>query len=443
MRATGFGYEVREFTHSYQSMIDEMHIAEQERYSQLAQQVDYFCSEGSLTFKQGTGKLLSKNDVQITTDSGTEVITADYIVLATGSRPRKLKHIPIDEKIILTSDGITGLDSFPESIVILGAGVIGCEFATILSNFERTRVFLIDKQIRILPFEDEDIAEIVAGKLQEKGVVIHREADLISMEIKDGKVEYQLRYPDGTTETHMVDKALISVGRVPNTEGLGLEDIGIMTTGQNFCESTDCTTNIPNVFAVGDLTADIALVNIAELEGRYAVEKAYGMASGPVNYSNVSTIMFLNPEVAAVGMNELQARKAGIAYRVASIDFTFISRAIAKRRKTGVFKILVSDDDDMRILGIRAVGTHSSSNIQAMALLIHMNKGIHELAEMVHAHPSMPEGVQECARMLLGKSILKPEVFSQLKCYRVSAEGEVEALIKGQSAILRTSIDRK
>jgi len=360
--------------------------------------------------------------------NGKTSVWADNIILATGSRPRKLNHIPIDEKIIVTSDGIGNFDHFPESIVILGAGVIGCEFATILSSFDRTRVFLIDKQPRILPFEDEDIAEVIANELESKGVTIHKESELSSMKVVDGKVEYELLYRDGRRETHVVEKALISVGRIPNVEGLGLEDIGVITDGQNFCENEDCTTNIPNIFAVGDLTADIALVNIAELEGRHAVEKAYGLVHKPIVYNNISTIMFLRPEVAAVGMNEIQARKQGIPYRVASINFGFISRAIAKRQKIGFFKIMVTDDDEMRILGMRAVGPNASSNIQAMALLIYMQKGVQELAEMVHAHPSMPEGVQECARMLLGKSILKPSVFGvSLKCYRVDTLGNVHA----------------
>lgn len=424
MRARNYGYEVGTYKLDYRSVINEMHEAEKDRYDQLREQVNFYVNTGQLAYLEGSGSLISQHEVKIVNEKGNTTIQAENIILATGSRPRKLNHIPIDEQIIVTSDGICNFDHFPESIVILGAGVIGCEFATILSNFDRTRVFLIDKQPRILPFEDEDIANVVASELEKKGVTIHKESELVSMKIKDGKVEYELAYRDGRTETHTVEKALISVGRIPNIEGLGLEEIGVVTDGQNFCENDDCSTNIPNIFAVGDLTADIALVNIAELEGRHAVEKAYGLASSSIVYNNISTIMFLKPEVAAVGINEIQAQKQRIPYRVASINFGFISRAIAKRQKTGFFKVMVTDDEEMKILGMRAVGPNASSNIQAMALLIFMQKGIHELAEMVHAHPSMPEGVQECARMLLGKSILKPEVFSgSLKCYRVDADG--------------------
>lgn len=431
MKATAYGYQVKDYSLDYNSVLSEMHNAEQDKYKQLLEQIRFFMDSGQLDFKQGHGKLVGQHQIEISNHLGSELVETETVILATGSRPRKLSHIPIDEDIIVTSDGIGNFKKFPESIVILGAGVIGCEFATILSNFGRTKVFLIDKQARILPFEDEDIASVVAKRLEEKGVTIHREAELISMQVKDGRVEYVLSYPDGRIEAYQVEKALVSVGRVPNVENLGLEAAGIVTNGQNFCENDDCRTNVPNIFAVGDLTADIALVNIAELEGRHAVEKAYGVNQGAIKYDNISTIMFLNPEVAAVGMNEIQARKSGIPYRVASISYEFISRAIAKRQKTGFFKIMVTDDEEMKILGMRAAGTHASSNIQAMALLIFMNRGIHELAEMVHAHPSMPEGVQECARMLLGKSIMKPKVFRQaLKCYRVDAVGNKEPLFE-------------
>ncbi len=432
MQARNFGYTVKEYELNFQSVITEVRQATKEKSDQLVQQLKHYQKTGALEVIQGVGSLKSSKEVEVVTENNKLELSATTIILATGSRPRLLNHIPVDEKIILTSDGIHNLQEFPESIVILGAGVIGCEFATILSNFGKTKVFLIDKQPRILPFEDEDIASEVAMTLEKNGVVIHKESELSSMSIEGGKVKYKLKYADGREEEHWVEKALISVGRVPNYEDLGMDKIGIKLNNQNFCENDDCQTSIQNIYAVGDLTADIALVNIAELEGRHAIEKAYGLSNTPITYNNISTIMFLNPEVAAVGMNELQAVNAKIPYRMASIRYEYISRAIAKRQKAGFFKILVTDDEHMKILGIRAVGDHASSNIQAIALLIYMNKGIEELCAMVHAHPSMPEGLQECARMLVGTSIIKPTIFGKyLQCYRVDENGkkhEIEGL---------------
>ena len=173
------------------------------------------------TYARGTGKLLSKNEVRIISKKGESVIWADNIVIATGSRPRILPHIETDEKIIMTSDGIHHMTDYPKSLVILGAGVIGCEYATIFANFGKTKVYLIDRADRILPFEDEDVARVVSDNLKTAGVTIHSTAKLERMEIVDGEVEYVISNLDGTQETIRVEKALLSVGRVPNTENIG------------------------------------------------------------------------------------------------------------------------------------------------------------------------------------------------------------------------------
>lgn len=427
-RQTGFGYTVHDVELSYSAVINEMHRAVASKHGQLREQVNYFLRKGQLEEFQGHGRLLNAHDVEIALNDGSkEVIRAENIVLAIGSRPRYLPNIPIDEKTILTSDGIASLTDFPRSIVILGAGVIGCEFATIFSNYGRTKVHLIDKEDRILPFEDEDISHTLAANLEKQGVVIHRGSSLESMKIVDGRVEYVLNYKDGRREIHTVDKALISVGRVANTDNLGLEEAGVKLNDRGYCDDDDTQTSTPNIYAVGDFTADISLVNVGELEGRYAVERMFSDPSHELIYENISTIMFLNPEVAAVGLNETQARKKKIPYRMAVMNYRYINRAIAMGKTSGFFKILVTDDDDMKILGMRVMGNHASSTSQAIALMIALNAGIDKLAELIFPHPSVPEGIQECARMLMGKSIVKPEVFNlDLRCYRVDAEGRVE-----------------
>jgi len=170
------------------------------------------------------------------------------------------------------------------------------------------------------------------------------------------------------------------------------------------------------------------LVNVGEIEGRYAVEKIVGEEVGDMTYDNVCTIMFLHPEVAAVGMNELQCIEQGKSIKVVKLDFSCIARAIAMRKTQGFFKIIVTDDEDMRILGMRAIGEHASSAIQAIGLLIKMDHPIEVLADLVHPHPSIIEGIQECVRMLLNKSIFKSAVFKDaMQCYRRQA-GKVEHL---------------
>lgn len=431
VKSNDFGFSVHDSEISYTAIMQEMHKAVNDRYLQLKEQLDYFVRKGLISFYHGHGKMITPHHVQVTSQDGTVTdLEAENTVLAVGSRPRKLPSIPIDEKIILTSDGIGNLQEFPESIVILGAGVIGCEFATIFSNFQRTKVYLIDKAERILPFEDEDIAQTIASNLEENGVHIHRGASLKSMQVVNGRVEYVLEFTNGQHEVHTVERALVSVGRVPNSENVGLQEIGISLNSRGYAEDTDTQTNVSNIMAVGDFTADIALVNVAELEGRHAIERLFDSTpSKELHYRNISTIMFLNPEVASVGLNETQARKQGIPYKMAKLRYKYVNRAIAMRQKQGFIKLLVTDDEEMHVLGMRVLGDHASSTIEAIALLISIGKGIRELAELIHPHPSIPEGIQECARMLLGRSIIKPQVFARdTACYRVSADGKVTVL---------------
>ncbi|MCH2235003.1 MAG: NAD(P)/FAD-dependent oxidoreductase [Crocinitomicaceae bacterium] len=371
------------------------------------------------TYLRGFGRMVDNHHVRVIREEGDDLtVEAENIVLAVGSRPRQLPNIEVDEKVILSSDGIEHLEDFPKSIVIVGAGVIGCEYATIFSNFGKTKVNIIDRSNRILPFEDDDISKTVARNLEKRGVTVHSEAQLERMEMIDGEVEYEISR-NGEKEVIRVEKALLAVGRVPNLENIGMEELGIkMGKRGRHIGDDDTQTNISNIFAVGDASGRIALVNMGEIEARHAIERLYGDKNDRLSYDNVCTIMFLEPEVASVGLNEKQCMEKNIPVKVVKLDYSVMARAIAMRKTQGFFKIIVTNDDEMKILGMRAVGEHASSAIQAVALLIKMEKGISELAELVHPHPSIVEGVQECVRMLLNKSIFKSSVFKdKLACY--------------------------
>jgi dihydrolipoamide dehydrogenase len=421
-------YNLQAPAYDYKEIQEEVRKAVSERKGMLEdhmQQMQDSSHAHLLTFRAGTARLVSKNEIEITNGAKRERVYAENIILATGSRPRYLPELPIDEKIVMTSDGIEQMEHFPESLVIVGAGVIGCEYATIFSGFGQTKVHLIDKGDRILPFEDEDIVRVVERNMENSGILIHRNSRLIRMEIKNGRVEYELEYTDGGKEIFNVEKALVAVGRTPNYEELWEDSVSINITKRGI-EDNDTQTNISNIYAVGDITSDISLVNVGELEGRYAVEKIFGSPRRKLIYENISTIMFLNPEVAGVGLNEISAREKNIDYKVVTLDYSCIPRAIAKRNTQGFIKLLVSNDDEMKILGLKIIGNHASSAMQAVALLISMDKGIEELAECVHPHPSITEGIQECVRMLLGKSLFKPEAMKGKLSCRTNMAGVYE-----------------
>ncbi len=400
---------------SYPSVIESVRTAVSERRSLLDRQLAHLAipsaNGGIVTLVRGSARFTSPTTVEVKRhDGGVESIEATNFVIATGSRPRVPDGIPVDGEYVVTSDQIESFPSFPESMVIVGAGVVGCEYATIFANYGKTKIHIIDRQPRILPFEDEDVAEEVASSFESMGVVIHRASRLETLKVADGKVEYVITNAEGKLETIRVERALVSVGRIPNTADLGLEAAGVKLDKSGGITVENTRSSVPHIYAAGDTTMDIALVNVAELEGRYAVESMFGLAPRPIRYEALSAIMFLKPEVASVGLNEIKAREQKIPYRVGVVANRLISRNIAMRETHGFIKVLASPGTH-RILGLRVVGPEASSAIQGIAFLIDQEATLEDIDHCVHPHPAITEGVQECARMLLGRSVMKVDVF--------------------------------
>ena len=400
---------------SYPSVIESVRTAVSERRSLLDRQLAHLAipsaNGGIVTLVRGSARFTSPTTVEVKRhDGGVESIEATNFVIATGSRPRVPDGIPVDGEYVVTSDQIESFPSFPGSMVIVGAGVVGCEYATIFANYGKTKIHIIDRQPRILPFEDEDVAEEVASSFESMGVVIHRASRLETLKVADGKVEYVITNADGKLETIRVERALVSVGRIPNTADLGLEAAGVKLDKGGGITVENTRSSVPHIYAAGDTTMDIALVNVAEIEGRYAVESMFGLAPRPIRYEALSAIMFLKPEVASVGLNEIKAREQKIPYRVGVVANRLISRNIAMRETHGFIKVLASPGTH-RILGLRVVGPEASSTIQGIAFLIDQEATLEDIDHCVHPHPAITEGVQECARMLLGRSVMKVDVF--------------------------------
>lgn len=420
---TDRGYRAGSLEVSYPAVIESVRTAVSERRSLMERQLEFLrrcdTDAGDVELVRGNARFVSRDAVEVKRPDGSvEQITAKNFLLATGSRPRCPDGIPIDGDIVVTSDQIESFTHFPESMVIVGAGVIGCEYATMFANFGKTKIHIIDRQPRILPFEDEDVAEEVAKSFESMGVVIHRASKLESLKVKDGKVEYVITNAEGKSETITVEKALVSVGRIPNTKDLGLEAIGVALEKSCGVEVTDTRSSVPHIYAAGDTTMDIALVNVAELEARFAVETMFDRHPKPIKYEALSAIMFLKPEVASVGLNELKAKEKGIPYRVGVVSNRLVGRNIAMRATQGFVKLLASPDTG-KILGLRVVGPEASSTIQGIAFLIDKEATLEDITHCVHPHPAITEGVQECARMLLGCSVMKFDAFRReglLRC---------------------------
>jgi dihydrolipoamide dehydrogenase len=418
------GFSAENVTVSYASVMDQVRTAVSERRHILTRQLHALCEPnakgGEVDLAQGTAKFVTPHAVEVVDKAGTaRRFEADFFLVATGSSPRVPAGIEVDGQRVVTSDQIEDFPDFPKSMVVVGAGVVGCEYAAVFGNFGHTKINVIDRQPRILPFEDEDVAEVVARSFGQIGIRIHKESSLISLRAVGDHVEYVIADPSGKQETLEVERALISIGRAPNTASLGLEAIGVkLTKGGGIDVVGTQSTTVPHIYAAGDTTMDVALVNVAELEGRHAAERMFGQNPRPIRYEALSAIYFLKPEVAAVGLNETQAKQQKIPYRVGVLHNRLISRNIAMRSTEGFIKLLCSPDDPQRVLGLRVVGPHASSTIQGIAFLIDKDGTVDDIDHCVHPHPAITEGVQECARLLLGRSMHKLDVFGAdfLRC---------------------------
>lgn len=416
------GYRASGLHVDYKKVQQTIIQAAKQKQLQMLSQIETYskASEtcGNITLKYGWGKFIDSHTVEIISNDKIEQIKGDNFIIATGSRPRSMPDVEIDNERIIDSEGIMDLKEFPERMIIIGSGIIGCEYATIFSNYSQTEVHLLDRQHKVIPYEDDDLSSFVGRNLESNGVIIHHTANLRTIRKRPDFLEVVLDYQDGHSKVIEVDVAVVAIGRIPNLDNIGLENVGISTTNRGFLDINEvCATDnfqSCNIFAAGDVSGHAQLYSVAELQGRYIVEALYGDSEYPLDYSNMSTLMFFKPEVAAVGLNEKACQKRGIPYKVATYSNSLVNRAIAMRAMDGFVKIIVSDDGKDRILGMRAAGPQASTLITSIAYQITQQGTLKDIRQNVHPHPSISEGIQECLRVFEGKSIYKPKAFPDL-----------------------------
>lgn len=425
------GYRASSLNVDYSEVKKTILRAAKEKQYQMLSQIETFApgkstTGGSVVLIQGYASFKDFNHVEIEKPDGdVETIKADNFIVATGSRPSRLPGIEVDQERILDSDSILNLKEFPERILIVGGGIVGCEFATIFSNFGQTEVHLLDKAEKIIPFEDDDVSDFVAERFKSNGMTIHHEAMLRTIEKHDDHLDVIIDFKDGHSNVLEVDVALISIGRTNNITGFGLEDLGINGNERNSLPVNSVCNCAKNIYAIGDVSGHAALVSVAEMEGRYAARAIADKLRYPINYANMSTIMFFNPEIAAVGFNEKRCRQKKIPYKVAYYSNRLVNRAMAMRDTDGFVKILINKEGEF--LGMRAAGPQAAACTLSFAQLMDQERTFKQVMKTVHPHPSITEGIQECLRVLDSESIYKPEAFPEyIKVYSWHPDGDNE-----------------
>jgi len=421
-KRTDRGYRVSGIDVDYNKVQDRVYQAAREKQYQLLSQIETFSrrSDNTRSISLIKGWARFKNSQVIVVESKEEQIEiyADSFIIATGSTPREHPLLKIDQRRIINSDDISSLKEFPKRILIVGAGIIGCEFATIFANYEQTQVHLLDSQRRVIPFEDDDVSDYVNKKLLDMGVM-HHKATLREVRKEPTHIDVILDYEDGHTEVIAVDVILVSIGRVPNTKRLSLENTNIQLDERGIPKVNSEYQVDKNIYVAGDISGNMALVNIAEMEGRFAARAIEKNITFPLSYDNISTIMFFKPEISAIGLTEKECQAKNISYKVITYQHSIISRAIAMRETDGFFKIIVTNEENPLILGMRAAGLQSAVSIIFIATIMNNNTRLNDIMKTIHPHPSISEGIQECLRILKGKSILKPEAFPEQIKFKV------------------------
>ena len=357
---------------------------------------------------EGTGSLRDQRTIDVRKNDGTErQITADAIVIATGSSWPNLPQFPIDGRQILTSKDLLDLEVIPPRLLIVGAGVEGCEFAALYSGLG-TQVTVVELLSRVLPTEDEEIASMMDRELKKRGVTLCTGTTVDRLERSDAAVTVHLK--DGTTIT--VEKLLISVGRGLNSHDIGLEQVGVQTGRRGEILVNDrMETTVPGIFAIGDVVGKAMLAHVASAQGKVAVENIMGHST-TVRYDVIPAGIFTLPEIGRVGLTEQQAREqvqaAGQqpdqALKIGRFRYGGLGKAQATGDVTGLFKV-ISEASTGTILGVHILGAHAADLIHEAAMAMQVGARVSQLAEMIHAHPTLSEGLMEAAEDVDGRAI--------------------------------------
>jgi dihydrolipoamide dehydrogenase len=333
---------------------------------------------------------------------GQETVEAAHIIVATGSRPAPLPVPGVDLPRVIDSDGALGLTEIPASLLVVGAGAVGCEWSLIFARLG-TKVTLVEMLPTVLPREDADVSSALQGALESEGVTVQPNTSLVAIKKRGDKLEAELSGESASFVKQ--DYVLVAGGRLPLTEGLNLEAAGVATDSKGWILTDPYQkTNVPSVLAIGDVTGRALLAHVASRQGIVAVEKLGGLSPQPIADERIPSVTYTDPEVASVGLTEAQAREKGMSVLIGRFPFSASGRAKAQGTTTGLVKI-VAESGYGRVLGVHMVGPHVGELLAEAVLALELEATIDELASVVRAHPTLSEALGEAALDAAGRRL--------------------------------------
>ncbi|BCB04667.1 dihydrolipoyl dehydrogenase [Bacillus sp. KH172YL63] len=380
---------------------------------QLHKGVQHLMKQGKIDVFEGIGRILGPSifspmpgtiSVEMNNGEDNPMLIPKNVIVATGSRPRSLPGLDIDGEFVMSSDEALSLESLPKSIIIVGGGVIGIEWASMLSDFD-VEVTVVEYADKIVPTEDHEISKEMQRLMKKKGVKIVTGAKVLpeTLDKGDGEVTIKAEHK-GEEKSFTAEKILVSVGRQANVEGIGLENTDIKVE-KGFIEVNQFfQTKESHIYAIGDVIGGLQLAHVASHEGITAVEHMANENPHPIDYSLISKCIYSNPEIASVGITEQEAKEQGYNLKVGKFSFRAIGKALVYGESDGFVKIIADKDTD-DILGVHMIGPHVTDMISEAGLAKVLDATPWEIAHTIHPHPSLSEAIGEAALAVDGKAI--------------------------------------
>jgi dihydrolipoamide dehydrogenase len=349
----------------------------------------------------GTATLIDAHTVEIVSSEGTKRLTADHIVVATGSSPIQIPGFAFADGPVLDSTKALALDELPRRLVVIGGGYIGLEMAGVYARLG-TEVTVVEMMDQLLPGFDPDVVKVLARQVKKDGVKTHFKTKALGWEKSADGIIVHVETPEGK-QALAADYVLVTVGRKPNTKGIGLEALGVVMDGPFVKVDKQMKTSVPGVYAIGDIIGNPMLAHKATHEGEVVAEVIAGH-NVQFDAKTIPAVVFTEPEVATAGLTEPECRAKGMNILVGKVPFAAIGKAIANNATEGFVKVMV-DADSKRILGVTIVGSHASDIISEAVLAIEMCAEALDVGLTIHPHPTLGEAVMEATKAAIGEAI--------------------------------------
>jgi dihydrolipoyl dehydrogenase len=365
--------------------------------------VDFLLRKNKANVFKGYGTVVAPDRIAVKGNGAATEIIARNIIVATGSEAKSLPGYDFDEKTILSNVGVLELTQIPKSMLIIGSGAVGVEFASIYNSFG-TKIILIEILPNIVPLEDEEISKELKRLFTKKGIEVYTKAKLETAKTSEKGVDVTFQTEKGEVKKYTVEKMLLATGRGPNSTNIGLDKIGV-ATDRGFVKVNEyMETSVKGVYAIGDVTPSPLLAHVAMQEGIVAVERIAGKHATPIKYNQVPACTYCDPQVASVGLTEAKAKEAGYSVKVGKFPFTASAKAKIEDASEGFVKI-VADEKYGEILGVHMIGNTVTEMIAEAVAAIALEGTVDDLVNTIHAHPTLAEATHEAMENVFGAAI--------------------------------------